>query len=525
MAPGADADMDQAIAVGVEALSARSRAIAPAMAALRALHVEGRLAVSLEQLAASLTHMHANRLLRSAARARRSWSSTICSSASTPPVRRAPGVRWEPVMTWDRLLDGELAGIGPTRRSRRSRRRSPASKTPRRRRSTAAVRGSRSSSPISGALARNRDTTSGPTGCSMRPSTPWRHGQSARRCSRASPAWRGQPDTSWAVATTMRLLSTARWRTWTARTSPTRTRHRRGADRAPGTVALARGPRPGDRPGRPGGPCVRAAAASIGAAMPGARPRSAGRARQARRWASHVEDLAAAPDRTDPQRVSGRLLQPRRGARCAGHGGGAGADGRRRHRRRPGPPLLAEATAWVLNQRLDSPAGLSLFPRFVGPGISPVPARFAWCYGDPESSPRSWPRLAWRATSRFTTRRSDWLDGRPPSRLAQGRHRRLALSRRRRPGAPLQPDPAEHRRCSLRRCRSPLVRAGAGHADAGRGPRRLPLPRAAARPGERDARRSRSHHRHRRHRPRPARRHHDNRAGMGPHVLASLAPP
>ncbi len=45
--------------------------------------------------------------------------------------------------------------------------------------------------------------------------------------------------------------------------------------------------------------------------------------------------------------------------------------------------LLAEATAWVLDQRLDSPAGLSLFPRFVGPGISPVPARFAWCYGDP----------------------------------------------------------------------------------------------------------------------------------------------
>ncbi len=45
--------------------------------------------------------------------------------------------------------------------------------------------------------------------------------------------------------------------------------------------------------------------------------------------------------------------------------------------------LYREATAWVLDQRLDSPAGRSLFAPFVGPGISPVPARFAWCYGDP----------------------------------------------------------------------------------------------------------------------------------------------
>jgi len=45
--------------------------------------------------------------------------------------------------------------------------------------------------------------------------------------------------------------------------------------------------------------------------------------------------------------------------------------------------LLGEATAWVLDQRLESPAGRSLFPAFVGPGISPVPARMAWCYGDP----------------------------------------------------------------------------------------------------------------------------------------------
>jgi lantibiotic modifying enzyme len=45
--------------------------------------------------------------------------------------------------------------------------------------------------------------------------------------------------------------------------------------------------------------------------------------------------------------------------------------------------LYREATAWVLDQRLDSPAGRSLFAPFVGPDISPVPARFAWCYGDP----------------------------------------------------------------------------------------------------------------------------------------------
>jgi lantibiotic biosynthesis protein len=39
------------------------------MAEIRALDSEGRLTVSLEQLAASLTHMHANRLFRSAGRA------------------------------------------------------------------------------------------------------------------------------------------------------------------------------------------------------------------------------------------------------------------------------------------------------------------------------------------------------------------------------------------------------------------------------------------------------------------------
>ena len=69
MAPVSGVEVDETIAAGLAALSARSRAIAPAMAALRDLQAEGRLTVSLEQLAASLTHMHANRLLRSAARA------------------------------------------------------------------------------------------------------------------------------------------------------------------------------------------------------------------------------------------------------------------------------------------------------------------------------------------------------------------------------------------------------------------------------------------------------------------------
>ena len=45
--------------------------------------------------------------------------------------------------------------------------------------------------------------------------------------------------------------------------------------------------------------------------------------------------------------------------------------------------LLGEAAAWVLDQRLDAADGASLFPYFVGPGISRRPGRFAWCYGDP----------------------------------------------------------------------------------------------------------------------------------------------
>ncbi|MCY1080612.1 lanthionine synthetase C family protein [Archangium lansingense] len=44
--------------------------------------------------------------------------------------------------------------------------------------------------------------------------------------------------------------------------------------------------------------------------------------------------------------------------------------------------LLDGAVTWLLRQRL--PAGSpSLFPRCLGPGVEPAPARAAWCYGDP----------------------------------------------------------------------------------------------------------------------------------------------
>lgn len=45
--------------------------------------------------------------------------------------------------------------------------------------------------------------------------------------------------------------------------------------------------------------------------------------------------------------------------------------------------LYDEAAAWVLDARIDSPPGKSLFPYYAGPGIAPQPGRFAWCYGDP----------------------------------------------------------------------------------------------------------------------------------------------
>ena len=54
---------------GIEILKRRSRLAAVALAELQAAAQSGRLSVSLADLAASLLHMHANRLLRSAARA------------------------------------------------------------------------------------------------------------------------------------------------------------------------------------------------------------------------------------------------------------------------------------------------------------------------------------------------------------------------------------------------------------------------------------------------------------------------
>jgi hypothetical protein len=45
-------------------------------------------------------------------------------------------------------------------------------------------------------------------------------------------------------------------------------------------------------------------------------------------------------------------------------------------------PLLDDAVAWLLDQRLPAGAG-SVFPYFVGADVEPEPARAAWCYGDP----------------------------------------------------------------------------------------------------------------------------------------------
>ncbi len=57
--------------------------------------------------------------------------------------------------------------------------------------------------------------------------------------------------------------------------------------------------------------------------------------------------------------------------------GGAAGEGTAREARE----LLAGAVEWLLGQRL--PGGSpSCFPYAVAPGVEPVPARFAWCYGD-----------------------------------------------------------------------------------------------------------------------------------------------
>jgi lantibiotic biosynthesis protein len=44
--------------------------------------------------------------------------------------------------------------------------------------------------------------------------------------------------------------------------------------------------------------------------------------------------------------------------------------------------LLAGAVAWLLGQRLPAGSG-SVFSYSVAPGVEPMPARLAWCYGDP----------------------------------------------------------------------------------------------------------------------------------------------
>ena len=67
MAPALE--RDGTCALGLSALAARSRAVAPVSSALRALAAECRLTAGLDQVVASLIHMHANRLLHAAARA------------------------------------------------------------------------------------------------------------------------------------------------------------------------------------------------------------------------------------------------------------------------------------------------------------------------------------------------------------------------------------------------------------------------------------------------------------------------
>lgn len=58
-------DAESPLAPGIEVLRARSGQLAPAAGALRQLDREGRLSVPLAEVAASLVHMHVNRMLRS----------------------------------------------------------------------------------------------------------------------------------------------------------------------------------------------------------------------------------------------------------------------------------------------------------------------------------------------------------------------------------------------------------------------------------------------------------------------------
>src|SRR5262249_23714099 len=62
-------DSESPLAAGRAVLRRRSERLAPLLDELRSLERSGRLSQSLDQLAASYVHMHANRLLRSAQRA------------------------------------------------------------------------------------------------------------------------------------------------------------------------------------------------------------------------------------------------------------------------------------------------------------------------------------------------------------------------------------------------------------------------------------------------------------------------
>jgi thiopeptide-type bacteriocin biosynthesis protein len=84
-----DAGADHPLAPALAALAARSRAIAPHAAELRALAASGRLAGGLERVAASLVHMHANRLLHAAARAQELVLCDLLARAYTSREARA----------------------------------------------------------------------------------------------------------------------------------------------------------------------------------------------------------------------------------------------------------------------------------------------------------------------------------------------------------------------------------------------------------------------------------------------------
>jgi len=183
--------------------------------------------------------------------------------------------------------------------------------------------------------------------------------------------------------------------------------------------------------------------------------------------------------------------------------------------------LLAGAVEWLLGQRL--PAGSpSVFSYSVAPGVEPMPARLAWCYGDPGVSlallgaaraagEPEWERQA-VAIARAAAERP------PGGERCRGRR---PLSRRRRPRPPLQPALPGHRRSPLQGGGAGLDRASHGPPPARPGDRRLAglapyrrdhQPQSRARLG----RRPRLPDRRRGDRPRPARSGEPGRAGLGP---------